>query len=308
MQKSENKRLTSDRAYRKEDVLGLREFFHISRNTQHDVIVNNNVTCSTPYQTYTMRLDPLGFKKSLEQISHTSADIWDGYVRLQLSLQQCSEKVVNSKINQYIRALNILIKLIQDNEISDVCDFQTSTLIRSIKKINSVTYSGILVDFFNYAAMEYADRGIKQKYRPAELKIPKKQKAKPDDILPQTYSFTEYSKLFNYCNDYYMHVEMSVNEILEYGTCTYASTWFYVMSHLNNAWRSSDFAMFPNIDIQDIMYRTTSNDIKWYLNNRMTKSDATIIVLRIQNNAKIISKTKKYTRFTCSDVYPRRTL
>ncbi len=301
MHMSESKHLTNDRAYRKEDVHNLREFFHVPRNTQYDVKVDNNVSCKVPYQTYTTRLEPLGLKETLERISPLSSEIWDGYVRLQLSVQQRSEKGLNSMINQYIKTLNILINIFQENKITEISDLQTGIINRSFNSIGSITYSSILIGFFKYATIEYADKGIKPKYRIAELKIPTTKKENPDNILPEAYSFREYSKLFNYCNDYYMHIETAVNEILDHGTCTYASTWFYVMSHLNNAWRSSDFAMFPYIDILDVNYRNTSNEIKWYLNNRITKSDSTIIVLRIQSNPKVISKTKKYTRFTCSD-------
>lgn len=297
----ENKNLTSDRAYRKEDILRLCGFFHVPRNNQYDIKIDNNVTCEVPYHTYSMRLKPLELRETFEQISSSTAEIWDSYVRLQLSLQQCSEKTINSKINQYIKSLNILINMFKDNGILELSDFQTGNINRSFKSIGSNTYSGILLGFFKYASTEYANLGIKTKYRFAELKIPVTKRDNPDDILPETYNFTEYSKLFNYCNDYYTHIEVAVKEIIEEGTCIYASTWFYVMSHLNNAWRSNDFAMFPYIDILDVIYRNTSNDPKWYINNRMTKSDSTIIVLRIQNNPKIISKTKKYTRFTCSD-------
>ena len=296
-----NKNLTNNRAYLKEDVIGLRDFFHVSRNTQYDIKVDNNISGKEPYQTYLMRQMPLGLEKTLEHISPISADIWDGYIRLQLSTQQRSEEGVNSMINQCIKALNILVNMFQDNEITEISDFQTGVINRSFNYIASVTYCSILMGFFKYAAIMYAEIGIKPKYRIAELKIPVTKKENPDDILPETYSFREYSKLFNYCNDYYIHVEIAVREILEKGTCIYASTWFYVMSHLNNAWRSSDFSMFPYIDIMDIVYRNTYDDINWYLNNRISKSDATIIVLRIQNNPKVISKTKKYTRFTCSD-------
>lgn len=301
MHMTKNMSMTSDRAYRKEDVLQLGSFFHVSRNTQYDIKIDNNVTCEVPYHTYSLRLNPLGLRETFEQISSLTANIWDSFVRVQLSIHQCSEKVINSKINQYIKSLNILINMFNDNDILELSDFQTGTINRSFKSIGSNTYSDILLGFFKYAAAEYANLGIKPKYRLAELKIPIIKKENPDDILPETYNFTEYSKLFNYCNDYYTHIEAAVNEILEEGTCIYASTWFYVMSHLNNAWRSTDFAMFPYIDILDVIYRNTSNDMKWYLNNRMTKSNSTIIVLRIQNNPKIISKTKKYTRFTCSE-------
>jgi integrase len=301
MHMSGNKGIVNNRAYRKEDVISIKEFLHVSRNTQYDVKVDNDISSKYPYQTYLIPLEPLGLIRTLEQISKPSADIWDKFVKLQLKFQQCSEKTINIKINQYIKTLNIIINLLQANEVSEFSCLQTGILNRWLKNINSVTYSSILIGFFKFAAIEYISQGKKIKYRYKELKPYNNTKSKPDDLLPEIYSFTEYSKLFNYCNDYYTHIEIAVNEILDYGTCTYASTWFYVMSHLNNAWRSNDFSMFPYIDILDVINRSTNDDVKWFLNNRMTKSDATIIALRIQNNPKVISKTKKYTRFVCSD-------
>ncbi len=291
----------NNRAYKKEDILQLREFFHITRNAQYDIKIDNDISCKDPYQTYLMRVVPLGLISTLEQISKPSAELWDSFVKLQLIFQQCSEKTINYKINQYIKTLNILFHILQENEISEFSNLQTGILNRCLKNVASVTYTNILVGFFKFAAIEYNSQGVKIKYRYKELKSPINTKSKPDDFLPEIYSFTEYSKVFNYCNDYYTHIEIAVNEILDNGTCIYASTWFYVMSHLNNAWRSHDFSMFPYIDILDVINRSTDNDARWFLNNKMTKSDATIISLRIQNNPKIISKTKKYTRFVCSD-------
>ncbi len=298
---SENKEISNDRAYLKEDILRLKDYFHRSINGKYNVSVDKNVTCNKPYQTYILRENPLGLRETIRKMSPKTADIWDHYVMLQLSSQQRADKSLDSLIYQYIKSLNIVICILKDYGISEVSDLQTSMINRYFQTIDSTTYCNILIEFFKYAIIMYADFKIKPQYRIKELKLPKAKRKSPMDILPETYSFMEYSKLFNYCNDYYTHIDIAVNEILEKGTCIYASTWFYVMSHLNNTWRSNDFAMFPYVDILDIIYRNNSGDFKWYINNRIVKSEAIIIALRIQNNPKVISKTKKYTRFMCSN-------
>lgn len=299
--KIENVKISNDKCYLKADLIGIKNYFHVSKDTHFDIKIDNNIMGKDPYNTYNLRLTALNYGESLKQLSIMNFELWDGFIKNKLIYNNCSNKVLNGRINQSIKTLYLLINLLNDYNITNIMNLKTGMINRYFNKLNSPTYNLFLMDFFKYCTIEFINKGIKADFRFKELKLPISLKEQPEDILPQIYSFTEYSKLFNYCNNYYVHIEKAINEIIDNGTCVYASTWFYVMSHLNNAWRSSDFAMFPYIDIVDIVQRNMCNDIDWFLNNKLSKSDSTIIVLRIQNNPKIISKTKKYTRFTCSD-------
>lgn len=297
-----NNNIKINKAYNKSEILGIRSFFHTEKNIPIKTIFDKNISTTTLYGTYLMRLRTSNIQLDEINVSSECIELWNRFVSLQLNTQRSSEKVANSMINRYINALNMLINLLKNFNLQDIYQLDTGMITTWYKYIGSPLYAKLLTGFFKFYEIEYADKGKWVKYSTRELKIPKSSKNDFDSVITPIYTFEEYSKLFNYCNDFYFHISAAIEEIIEFGTCTYASTWFYVMSHLNNAWRSSDFCNFPYIDVIDIVQRNCAYDLNWFLKNRLSKAESTIIILRLQNNPKIISKTRKYTNFTCSDV------
>lgn len=295
----------SNYAYRKADLYILRDYFH--RDKKDNFIDYNNVYCirneygSNWYETYKLRLS--------EFISHAGLDlnkefynIWDEFIRNRLMSENGSQRTIEGNILKYIKICYTIYFIIEEKKVQLVRQLTTNDINEFLDGRIPVTYCSILLGFFRYAANLYNSRLEKVSYRVKGLRIPKRTSQSSSDIIPQIYNFEDYSRIFDFCNNYQKHIKKAVNEIQQYGTCIYASTWFYVMSHLNNTWRSSDFTYFPNINIEKVIVRNIKQEgYSWFLNNNLPKSEALIIALGLQNHPKVISKTKKYTVFMCSD-------
>ncbi|BBF42418.1 hypothetical protein lbkm_1100 [Lachnospiraceae bacterium KM106-2] len=287
---------TSNRAYTKEDIHYIQYYLHEEFNyliNYSKLLVANDIYNVNTYQTYKLRLDLFVSKYNLDSECETY-NLWNGYIKLKLDMNRASERTVNTKINQYIKAYYTLDYMLKKLNIKSVYLINTSFINRIFDNNIPITYSKILLGFFRYVSSVYKSRLIKVSFNVREIKIPENHKLPFIDMISQTYSFDEYSIIFDYCNNYSIHIKKSLDEITNTGTCTYASTWFYIMCHLNNAWRSADFTYFPNINIKKIIDRNISDKgYSWFLDSNLSNSDSKIIILDLQSNPKVVSKTKK---------------
>lgn len=291
-------------AYKKTDLYALRDYFHCEHEKKIDfrhVYYTGEEYRATWYETYKFRF--------INAMTHCDIDtdveffpIWDEYIKIRLATENGSQKTTDNKILQYIRAYYILYFVSNEKNLQSIRNLTTNDINELFDGRIPQTYCRILLGFFHYASNVYNSRLEQVLFRVREIKIPRKKNLSFSDTLPQIYSFEEYSQVFDYCNNYQKHIKKAVDEILVYKTCIYASTWFYIMSHMNNAWRSSDFTHFPNINVEKVILRNLKQEgYSWFLSNSLSKSEAMIIALELQNHPKVISKTRKYTVFMCSD-------
>lgn len=293
--------IKEERAYLKSDLIVIKSQFHTSIKSPITLSIDNNISGSTPYDTYKTRLNQLQDQFVLGIVTKNSLDLWNKYVHYKLSMSTASTQTFNGQVNVYIRVLIVLLNYLNSHQLPDINLITSGQIARWYDDLESNTYITTLNNFFAYAYYHYQELGIATKYKCSELKNRKPKVVYLNNTIPSIYTFNDYSEIFNFTNNYFSHINLAISEIEESSTCSYASTWFYVIMHLNNAWRSSDITNFPYIDISDIILRNEINDFNWYLNNRLSKAECTIILIRLQNNPKVISKTKKYTRLTCSD-------
>ncbi|MGR5961867.1 hypothetical protein ACT7DN_09435 [Bacillus paranthracis] len=113
----------------------------------------------------------------------------------------------------------------------------------------------------------------------------------------EIYKYDIYKDLKEYVNEFDIHLEKSVRMLIEENDSTYASTWLYVIIHLNNAWRHGDVTSFKRIDLTNI-YIPSVQDM---INYRVDFQTARLIVNRVRQQELLISKTQVKGYFICSD-------
>lgn len=116
------------------------------------------------------------------------------------------------------------------------------------------------------------------------------------------YPYEQYRKLFNYANNRVLHkikaiedAKKKINKVIR--PTQYASSWLYVLVHLNNAWRHSDVVNFPRIEFKD----TCIKSLTWIEENEISIDDAKNIVYQVMRKDLTVSKTGATANFFCSD-------
>src|SRR5699024_693235 len=118
-----------------------------------------------------------------------------------------------------------------------------------------------------------------------------------------------YKKLYNYTKDIPLHKEKAIKDTLKEisakgkkaGVKYYATSWLYVLLHLNNAWRHSDVITFPQVNLSG----TQIIDLNWMLENELGDEDADYIIKQAYRAEISISKTQVKNYFFCSEELKR---
>lgn len=115
------------------------------------------------------------------------------------------------------------------------------------------------------------------------------------------YSFETYTDLYEYANLANFHKDKALEDaekiINGSKAVYYASSWLYVLVHLNNAWRHADIvANIPRLNKRDI----PSMELSWYRNNDLNQEQVKAIVNRLLRKEFIVSKTGAMVKFSCS--------
>lgn len=123
-----------------------------------------------------------------------------------------------------------------------------------------------LIGFINYVSNAVEECSYKNKYNFTS----KPNKSNSKDI----YSKEEYFKLHDFLSDIEKHKNKAIHNE------KYASTWFYCLVHLCNAWRSGDILDFPRID--ELKNIVPTNE--YLLKNNLSLEESQFIINTVQSN------------------------
>lgn len=286
-----------------------------SKKTSGDKLTNNELTFSKVtssdingadyMDTYYTRLNFFhGFNGFTLKNKYTEAR-WNTFVDDTLKRSSCKEHVFSAKINTYIKATLLINELLVKNDKSEVYMLTSSEINLFLKGVNVLSHKKILYEFLKQVYKEFNEDDSKKKTRYKFSLIdkpprnhPTPQKKNNSDTI---YDFDVYADIFKYQMEVKSHTERAIKEITNNNTYSYASTWLYVMLHLNNAWRHGDVNDFPIINIDEILERNSINDLNWFNDNEVTIPLARGVISRIIQWEFVISKTKMKGHFFCSD-------
>lgn len=263
--------------------------------------INHDVSGSTYFHTFKIRLNELQDWNGFNTNTKYTNEKWFGYIKDKLDSMRANEKVSNGRVNHYVRctlALKSMLDYYGIDEVYSLTTNQINTYFNIIKtnviRLNIYEFLGLVSkDVQLVSGNKRCGFRMDKIYSPHRRETSKRL----DDI----YEFEVYSDLFKYLVDVDLHVENSIYDIKVKNHIRYASTWLYVMLHMNNAWRNGDITEFPKLDIDDLLDEFQIYDYSWFENNKLSIAKARAVISRVIQHEFKISKTQVKGTFFCSD-------
>lgn len=206
---------------------------------------------------------------------------WHNFVSKKLLSSNGNIKTIKRLFVRFIKITELIQSKLISKEIMDM----TSNEINFVFLNNKVpsTYRETLYSFFNHLLLRFSNC----KYLISELNNPyveKNERLANSKHNKKIYSINEFLTLLDYVKDIKFHKD---NAISEYKTKSidgtkgnYESIWLYVMLHLNNGWRSTDFIeKIPRIPLS-----IPVQDYKSFENHNLTLEEATKIIWELTSN------------------------
>lgn len=267
--------------------------------------INYDIECDTPYKTYIARLNSVKSWQGFDEKSIYTSTAWFKYIENKLGNTISKGGVLSGIISKYIKTTFALKDMLERYEKFEVFKITTSEINLYFKTVELEFIREILYDFLKFVHEDLSlNRNKKTFYKISLIEWENKSNDSSEDEIDTNdiiYDFEVYSKVFQYQTDIKTHVKNALNEIENKGTCVYASTWLYVMLHLNNAWRHGDVRDFPALDVDDLLIQFGIEDFSWFNNNILEVSKARGVISRIIQWEIIISKNQIAGHFFCSD-------
>lgn len=268
-------------------------------------IISTDIIGDTNFNTFIQRLNQLKAWSGFNEDSKYTEHYWFEYVKDSLKNTRAKGKALHYHINCYIKCTVLIKDILFRNNKTEIYMFKASEINLFLRTIDGRTKELFIYRFikFVYEEILYSTNSPKRIFRIDDVVHPNKRKQGmgADSKKDVIYTFEEYSLIFQYVLNLELHTFNSINEIEKNKKCIYASTWLYVILHLNNAWRHGDVKDFPRIEIQDLLNKYEIQSISWFKNKTIGLTLAREIVERVRQWEFVISKTEMKGRFFCSD-------
>lgn len=272
---------------------------------------NINIDNITNFEKFKIKLNENIKWKGFRKDSSYTETTWMNYVKSILDKTISQNEHLSKLVNKYIRATFELIDLLDKNNKSEIYMVSSNEINMYFRTIYKTRAAVLYYYFYSiYSEMMLLKNHPKIAFTISELNHPhlknkedyNKKKDEENDLnIEEVYEFETYSQVLNYCLDINLHVKKSLDEIKKHNTAKYASTWLYVLLHLNNAWRNGDVNNFPTVNISDILKENNINNLDWFIKNKIDLNISRKIITRVINHEIIISKTQVKGTFFCSD-------
>lgn len=218
------------------------------------------------------------------------------YIRKKLKEKQRTVNSIKEVISLYFSITDFLINIGINKEIFQYNEHELNLAVFN-NQVES-TYRLEIYKFLKDVEKIRLKNVQSVDYKFSRLKNPHKYITDPKE--KEIYSIDDYIMILDYVGNINLHISKSIEDakkaIKGKSYKRYASTWLYVLLHLNNAWRHHDVATFPRIDISEL----NISGLEWFEQNKITFETAEYIVNRIKAKTFIHSKTGKKRNFICS--------
>lgn len=224
--------------------------------------------------------------------------LWLDYVCNKLLSINGSNENLQRLFKRFINITKVLNDHLTDSELYLLTAAEINLRFLNSSKINKSNKTEI------YIFLKYLDKKIKVNYRFEKLtNIHQTNRLSRKSKKRSSYSPDTFLKLINYVSNIDLHKKNALNEItlenkkIKYWA--YESAWAYVILHLNNGWRSSDFVdKIPRISLPDSV-----KDFNSFSEHDLTTEESERIIWELTSKLVNIqhSKNDKKSYFFCSD-------
>jgi hypothetical protein len=244
------------------------------------------------------------FKVEFTENSQITKKYWISYVQQTLNKTKGNKQSVNKRIVRFVNITQLLVDITKTKEL-----FSNSSNELNLLIFNENIYQGYRIDLFTFLnsinnLLPYSIIDISKINNPNEEK-----RAKETSNAKDVYTPTEFIDLLNYVIKVDFHKLRAIKDIYNLINKRniykkYDSTWLYILLHMNNGWRSSDFtSKIPRIEIPSYI-----KELKDFEELKLNLEDAKNIVNQLISKLQstIHSKNQKSAHFFCSDeiLYP----
>lgn len=223
---------------------------------------------------------------------------WFSYVRQILNKTKGNKQSVKKQINRLVSISELLADITKSKEIFSYSARELNLLLFNHEVFQE--YQITIYAFFNAVNNEMPLPVIDL----SKIKNPNEVKRRNKISKKEVYSPTEFIQLLDYVKDVELHKQDAINDVHDALNernkyKKYDSAWLYVLLHMNNGWRSSDFAYnIPRLDLPEKI-----TNISDFENIDLSTDDANYMVVQLSSKLQSLkhSKNQKTNYFFCSD-------
>ena len=241
--------------------------------------------------------------ETFKQKSPITSREWFTYVKMYLFTRNLAKRSLNVLIRRFVYLTDHFMGILAVTQKNELYLLSTDQLVNFLMSI-SASKQQLIIWFLeekNSVFKEYAENQKIYNLNLVKKYINQRSATSKQLLSADIYSVEEYESCFKYCSNLGYHIEKSIEEMKTKNKAKYASTWLYVLIHLNNAWRNGDVCSFKELVIQDLLDEFEIFEVEWFLDNQLTLSQALLIISRVENRTLVISKTRAEGYFFCSN-------
>ena len=249
---------------------------------------------TNPFNAFKLLLNEFQFSFS-EKATETEK-YWFQYVQRKIKKAKTTEHRLAELVSRLVSITEILIVNTRGKEIFDFSEKELNLLF--FNDLLEITYQKEIYPFLKGVEKTLIKQG-KNTFKLSKLSNPENKGRQQQ--TKTIYSFEDYIGLWDYVGNLSHHKQKAIDDarkaILGKSYIRYASSWLYVILHLNNAWRHYDITQIPRIDVS----RLNIGDLDSFEHTVLSVEDAKKIVNQYKAMHFTHSKTGKKRYFFCSE-------
>lgn len=270
------------------------EYLNQTRKEQLQKDITKDV--SIPFATFERLI--LALEISFSDNAPLTEKYWFSYVRQILNKTKGNKQSVKKQIIRMASISELLKNVTQSKEVFSYSAKELNLLLFNHEIFQE--YQITIYAFFNAINNETPFPLIDMN----KIKNPNEKKRRKKISRKEVYSPTEFIELLDYVKDVELHKQKAIRDVTDALNernkyKKYDSAWLYVLLHLNNGWRASDFAYkIPRLDLPEKI-----NNILDFENIDLSEDDAKYMVVQLSSKLQSLkhSKNQKTNYFFCSD-------
>src|SRR5699024_10149192 len=223
---------------------------------------------------------------------------WLKFVNKKLNRTQVSSINIELEVVKYFNATKILLSLCGNENIFLKTTNEINLGLMPYYKNRSQKHCIVL--FLKEIHQQRKTKNIETAYRPKQFKFYNKSNyQKSDKDIEEVYIDEVFLDLFKFCKETF-HKKQALYDSLFYlqggaaKSNDYAYSWFYLVLHLNNAWRHIDFINMKMIDISFLNVSSLEEFSKYELSKAETNKIITLLTTRKYTVSKTGERNKLY--------------